>query len=131
MLFFDGACRGNPGPASYGAVIYDHSKEVTTCCNYIGTATNNIAEYSGLYHGLLMCIEHGIDKIDVYGDSLLVINQMLGKWKVKSNNLTPIYQKIQSLLPQFTSISFHHIPRNKNKRADQLANEALDQHEQS
>ncbi len=131
MLFFDGACRGNPGPASYGAVIYQHSKEIATTSNFIGNATNNIAEYNGLYYGLLKCIELNINNIHVYGDSLLVINQMLGKWKVKSNNLITIYQKIQSLLPKFISIHFHHIPRNKNKRADQLANLALDQHEQS
>ena len=130
-LYFDGASRSNPGPASYGGVIYDENKnEIATYKKYIGKHTNNVAEYLGCFHGVQACIQEGIKNVTIYGDSKLVIEQVSGRWKVKSDNIRPIYNEIKKVLDSkpFEHIEFKHIKRNKNKRADQLANEALDEH---
>ena len=128
-LYFDGASRSNPGPASYGGVIYDENGvEQYTYKKYIGTATNNVAEYKALLNGLRLAHEKGITNLDVYGDSKLVIEQVTGNWKVKSPLLTPIHREICTFLVNnpFEQITFQHVYRNNNKRADELANEALD-----
>ena len=130
-LYFDGASRSNPGPASYGGVIYDENKnEIATYKKYIGRHTNNVAEYLGCFHGVQACIQEGIKNVTIYGDSKLVIEQVSGRWKVKSDNIKPIYNEIKKVLDTnpFEKIEFKHVKRNKNKRADQLANEALDEH---
>jgi len=130
-LYFDGASRSNPGPASYGGVIYDeNNKEIATYKKYIGRHTNNVAEYLGCFHGVQACIQEGIKNVTIYGDSKLVIEQVSGRWKVKSDNIKPIYNEIKKVLDTnpFEKIEFKHVKRNKNKRADQLANEALDEH---
>jgi ribonuclease HI len=128
-LYFDGASRYNPGPASYGGVIYDENNiEVGTYHDYIGTATNNVAEYLGLFAGLKVCKDNNIKNVIIYGDSKLVIEQVKGNWNVKSENLKPIYNEIKKLLSEykFEYIEFNHILRRYNKRADELANIALD-----
>ena len=130
-LYFDGASRSNPGPASYGGVIYDETKnEIATYKKYIGNHTNNVAEYLGCFHGIQACVQEGIKNVTIYGDSKLVIEQVSGRWKVKSENIKPIYNEIKKVLDTgvFENIIFKHVKRNKNKRADQLANEALDEH---
>lgn len=130
-LYFDGASRSNPGPASYGGVIYDeNNNEIATYKKYIGKHTNNVAEYLGCFHGVRACIQEGIKNVTIYGDSKLVIEQVSGRWKVKSDNIKPIYNEIKKVLDTnpFEKIEFKHVKRNKNKRADQLANEALDEH---
>ena len=130
-LYFDGASRSNPGPASYGGVIYDENKnEIATYKKYIGKHTNNVAEYLGCFHGVQACIQEGIKNVTIYGDSKLVIEQVSGRWKVKSDNIRPIYNEIKKVLDSkpFEHIEFKHVKRNKNKRADQLANQALDEH---
>ena len=129
ILYFDGASRSNPGPASYGGVIYnEHGEEVATYKKYIGKHTNNVAEYLGCFHGIQACIQEGIKNVTIYGDSKLVIEQVNGRWKVKSDNIKPIYNEIKKVLATkpFNKIEFKHVKRDKNKRADQLANEALD-----
>jgi len=129
-LYFDGASRSNPGPASYGGVIYDENGvEQYTYKKYIGTTTNNVAEYKALLNGLLLAKEKGITNLDVYGDSKLVIEQVTGNWKVKSPLLTPIHREICTFLVNnpFEQITFQHVYRKNNKRADELANEALDE----
>ena len=129
-LYFDGASRSNPGPASYGGVIYDENGvEQYTYKKYIGTATNNVAEYKALLNGLRLAHEKGITNLDVYGDSKLVIEQVTGNWKVKSPLLTPIHREICTFLVNnpFEQITFQHVYRKNNKRADELANEALDE----
>mgnify|MGYP001289772841 CR=1 FL=1 len=128
-LYFDGASRGNPGPASLGGVIYDSLKEEKI--NYkkaIGVATNNYAEYQALLVGIKVCIKYDIKEVNIYGDSKLVIEQVKGNWKVKSDTLRPIYLEIQKhITPEyFTKITFNHVRRHLNKRADELANVALD-----
>jgi len=136
-LYFDGASRGNPGPSSFGGVIYDEDKkEVLTYNKAIGIYTNNVAEYMGAYMGLKVCIENGIKNVNFYGDSKLVVEQLNGNWKVKSDSLKKIYDEIQNLLyPKddffkkghvFDHLTFTHVRRKFNKRADELANLALD-----
>ena len=127
-LYFDGASRGNPGPASLGGVIYDSLNEEKI--NYkkaIGVATNNYAEYQALLAGLKICIKYNINEVNVYGDSKLVIEQVKGNWKVKSETLKPLYDEIKKCItPEFfKKITFNHVRRNLNKRADELANLAL------
>ena len=128
-LYFDGASRGNPGPASFGGAIYDEDgHEEINYKKKIGIETNNYAEYSGLLAGLKVCIEYCIRSVTVYGDSKLVIEQLKGNWKVKSENIKPLYNEIKKLLtPEyFDKIRFQHVRRHLNKRADELANLALD-----
>jgi ribonuclease HI len=130
-LYFDGASRSNPGPASYGGVIYDENKnEVATYKKYIGHHTNNVAEYMGCFHGIMACVQENIKNVTIYGDSKLVVEQVSGRWKVKSANLRPIYNEIIKVLNKnhFEKINFKHVKRHLNKRADQLANEALDEY---
>ena len=128
-LYFDGASRSNPGPASYGGVIYENGVERYTYKKYIGTTTNNVAEYKALLNGLLLAKEKGITRLEVHGDSKLVIEQVTGNWKVKSRLLIPIHREICALLVNnpFEQITFQHVYRKNNKRADELANEALDE----
>ena len=128
-LYFDGASRSNPGPASYGGVIYENGVERYTYKKYIGSTTNNVAEYKALLNGLLLAKEKGITRLEVYGDSKLVIEQVTGNWKVKSRLLIPIHREICAFLIDnpFEQITFQHVYRKNNKRADELANEALDE----
>jgi len=126
-LYFDGASRKNPGPASFGGVIYNESgEEFDTYYKFIGTATNNVAEYCGLLAGLHRARELNIKELKVFGDSNLIIQQVTGKWKVKNDNLRAIYNQIKQVEPFFTVITYQHVYRKDNKRADQLANIALD-----
>jgi ribonuclease HI len=129
-LYFDGASRKNPGPASFGGVIYNESgEEFDTYYKFIGTATNNVAEYCGLLAGLHRARELNIKELKVFGDSNLIIQQVTGKWKVKNATLRAIYNQIKEVEPFFTVISYQHVYRKDNKRADQLANIALDTRE--
>ena len=136
-LYFDGASKGNPGPASFGGVIYDENKkEILIYNKAIGIYTNNVAEYMGVYMGILICIENGIKKVDIYGNSKIVVEQLKGKSKVKEENIMAIYDKIQDVLhPKdeffkkghvFDHITFNYIGKNYNKRAIELVNNALD-----
>ena len=127
LLRFDGACRGNPGKSSAGAVLYKNNEEIWTKSMYLGdNFTNNIAEYFSLLLGLEEVVNRHILHLDVQGDSLLVINQINGKWKVKNENLKKLYQKAKYFEKKFNYITFTHIYREGNKRADELANQALD-----
>lgn len=123
---FDGASRGNPGPAGIGAVIFHNGQEIWASCQYIGTKTNNQSEYSALILGLKEALDRDIRQIHVYGDSQLVINQINGIYKVKNPGLQELYQEVQGLKAQFDTIAFTHIYREFNKRADHLSNMALD-----
>ena len=126
LLQFDGCSKGNPGKAGAGAVIYKNKTEIWGKSLFIGNKnTNNEAEYAGLIIGLEEAIDMGIKNLYVEGDSLLVINQMTGKYKVKSENLILLYKKAKELEKQFDIIIYNHIYRNLNKRADELSNLAL------
>ena len=124
-LYFDGACRGNPGPASFGCSISLNGKEIDHKCFFIGNVTNNVAEYSGAFYGLRRALSLGIRDLIVYGDSLLVIKQVTKQWKINNETLKKFQKEIVELIPKFNSIKFKHVKRHLNKRADELANIAL------
>ena len=123
LLRFDGASKGNPGKAGAGAVLYLNGIEIWNGSKYIGDSfTCNYAEYCGIIIGLQEAFNKNIKDLYVEGDSKLVINQLSGKYKVKSQNLIDLYSKAKYLSNQFNSINFKHIYRDKNTRADELAN---------
>jgi len=122
-LYFDGCCKGNPGPAGAGFVLYQGSREIVSKSEFIGdNETNNVAEYHALVIGLKKALSYGVRRLTVYGDSLLVIKQVTGKYKVNSHNLKQYYDYAIELAKQFETIRFEHVLREKNKRADELAN---------
>ena len=125
VLFFDGCAKGNPGLAGSGAVIYKDDKEIWSKSEFLDKQTNNYAEYCGLISGLKCAVEKEIKSLTVKGDSLLVIKQMTGAYKVKSPNLIELYKEASELKSQFETIEFQHVYREDNKRADELANELL------
>ena len=126
ILDNDKRSKSNPGIAGAGAVIYKFNKEISNKIQFVGnSSTNNEAEYTGLIIGLKDAINLGIKDLIVEGDSLLVINQMNGIYKVKSENLIELYKEATSLKNQFDYILFKHIYRSSNKRADELSNLAI------
>ncbi len=133
QLYTDGGSRGNPGPAGYGFVVKTNSQSgavnfLKKCGDYLGFATNNQAEYHGLLAGLgwLLDNHYQDSNLTVFMDSLLVVNQLNGKFKVKNPQLKPLWRQAQTLLHQFTIFNLKHIPRNQNVLADRLANLAMD-----
>ncbi len=128
-LFTDGAARGNPGPAGLGVVIEDEQGlRLRGLCRYIGTATNNKAEYLALIEGLTAVREWGPDRLEVFLDSQLVVEQVNGNWKIKHAELQPLARHVQGLLREFPSVTVTHVRREKNKGADALANKAIDEY---
>ncbi len=126
-LFADGGSRGNPGPSASGYVLLDMNDNVfVEKGEYIGITTNNQAEYQALRFGLEEAKKLGVKEVEVYLDSLLVVNQMIGKFKVKNRDLWPIHEAIKELLPSFKKVTFTHVPRELNKLADGMVNETLD-----
>ena len=125
-LNFDGCSKGNPGAAGIGAVLYFEDKEIWCSNQYIGIKTNNESEYMALILGLNQALMRSIHELIVCGDSLLVINQMKGIYKVKNKNLLELYNYTKMLCDNFKYIEFNHVYRNCNKRADRLANLALE-----
>lgn len=124
---FDGCSKGNPGFAGIGAVIYKNEEEIWSGSKFIGVKTNNFSEYSALIFGLKQAIQMGIEHLCVLGDSLLVINQVNGVYKVKSEDLKELYEEVNQLKKQFKIVEFNHVYREKNKRADELSNIALEE----
>lgn len=124
----DGGSRGNPGLAGYGAVVFspDHETVLGEACEAIGHATNNVAEYRGLIAGLAEAARLGATEVNVSMDSKLVVEQMSGRWKVKHPDLITLYQQAVTAAMHFESVSYRWIPRERNKHADRLANEAMD-----
>lgn len=124
----DGGARGNPGPAGYGAVVRDATTGALLAerSEAIGRATNNVAEYGGLIAGLTAARDLGARRVAVRMDSKLVIEQMKGTWQVKNSALRELAREAQALRRGFDEVSFDWIPREQNKHADRLANEAMD-----
>ena len=124
----DGGSRGNPGVAGYGSVVFDgdHDAVLAERKEYIGRATNNVAEYRGLIAGLEAARELGADEVSVRMDSKLVVEQMAGRWKVKHPDMIPLAQRARDLVGEFSRVDFAWIPRKQNSHADRLANEAMD-----
>ena len=131
-LFADGGSRGNPGPAASGAVIFDEAGEVLReVGTYLGTATNNVAEWTGLLTGLEAALELGIDDLAVRLDSELVVRQIDGQYRVKNAALIPLHAKAKALLRRFARVDVRHVPRKQNAAADALVNQVLDAHRPS
>ncbi len=128
-LFGDGGSRGNPGPSASGYVVLDMEDNVLVDKGvYLGVTTNNQAEYTALKLGLEECQKMGVKEVQVYMDSLLVVNQMKGIFKIKNRDLFPIHENIKELAKKFEKISYSHVPREFNKLADAAVNRALDDH---
>lgn len=128
-LYTDGGARGNPGPAGAGAVIYKDGVEVATVSEFLGVATNNVAEYEALRLAFEKVTElFGSDHtVTAYLDSELIVKQMKGVYRVKNPALKVLHEQIKERLKASAlSVSFQHVRREKNKRADALANEAMD-----
>ncbi|MEC7925957.1 MAG: ribonuclease HI family protein [Actinomycetota bacterium] len=125
-IFCDGASRSNPGDASIGVSISLDGEEIHTISRKIGIATNNEAEYQALIDALNYCIENSIKEIEVFLDSNLVVEQVNKNFKVKAGNLKVLNSQVENMIKEFEYIEFKHVYREENKRADQLANMALD-----
>lgn len=144
QLFCDGGSRGNPGPAAYGYVVYDVSNNnaglpaealakagiiLEKCGNYLGITTNNQAEYAALIAGLTWVVKHyPTAQLIIRMDSLLIVNQVKGEYKVKNLELLPKFKEVKTLLTQISNWSIHYVPRSQNSEADALVNLALDNH---
>ena len=125
--YTDGACRGNPGPASIGVSITDaKGKELATASETIGHTTNNVAEYRALVEAVELLKDLGAKRVKFLMDSQLIVRQLTGEYRIRDPKMQRLARQVQSGLGEFDSYSFTHIPREENKRADQLANEALD-----
>lgn len=129
VVYADGGSRGNPGPAGYGAVVYDATEqhELATRCAPIGEATNNVAEYRGLIAGLeaVAALDTPPRHVTVKMDSKLVVEQMSGRWKIKHPDMQQLAIAAKKVLPN-TDITYQWVPRADNSRADELANDGID-----
>ncbi len=127
VIHADGASRGNPGPASVGAVIYDDSgRELHTVSQRIGRATNNEAEYRAAIAGLEAALALGAKDVELRMDSELVVRQLDSRYKVRNPSLRKLFGRVKDLQWRFAAFQVSHVRREGNRRADQLANEALD-----
>lgn len=127
-IYIDGASRGNPGPASVGVVFVDSKNEVLNLISKrLGTATNNIAEYSALIIALQAALIEGYKEVDVFTDSELLAKQFSGEYKIKEDTLKVLFLFVSQLRQGFKKVTVSHVPRERNKLADQAANKALDE----
>ncbi len=127
VIYVDGASRGNPGHASYGYAILDsEGRVIHSGSGYIGVNTNNVAEYTALQEALRFALKQGIASVEVRADSELMVRQIKGEYKVRAPHLMPIYEECRSLLRKLQVQGIEHVPREQNRIADRLANEALD-----
>ena len=127
-IYADGGSRGNPGPSASGYVLLTEDDELIKANGvYLGITTNNQAEYKSIKFALQDALELGSLEVAVFMDSLLVINQINGKFKIKNEALYPIYRDIKSLVTQFEKVTFTHVPRALNKLADAEVNKCLDE----
>ncbi|MFC1795023.1 phosphoribosylglycinamide formyltransferase [Planctomycetota bacterium] len=127
IAYLDGGSRGNPGPAAAAFVLNDASgTQLEAKAFFLGRATNNVAEYTGFVKALEAAAQIGPEQLRVFSDSELLVRQINGQYKVKSEQIRPLYQQAVSLLSQFKSWKVRHVTRDKNKQADSLVNQALD-----
>ena len=131
----DGAARGNPGPASLGAALIDGSRADAldpsaqpdaTISEALGHQTNNVAEWTGVVEALKLAQRLGAERVDLFLDSKLIVEQLHGRWRVKDAKLLPLHAEAKVMLGGFRRWSATHVPRAQNSTADRLANEALD-----
>lgn len=132
ILYADGGSRGNPGPSGAGALVRDEEgTQVVTVSEYLGSATNNIAEYTALLRALqglqkLLGVAAPSATVEARLDSQLVVRQMNGEYKIKHPNIVPLAAEVKEVVRAFKSVSFTHVYREDNTEADALANEAMD-----
>jgi probable phosphoglycerate mutase len=128
--YVDGGARGNPGPAGYGAYIVDANGVVLAeLFAPLGKATNNVAEYNGLLAALRWALEHGHSRVHVRADSLLLVEQMRGNFRVKNHGLQPLHREAQRLAGQIGVVTYEHVRRELNRDADRLSNLGMDANE--
>ena len=129
MVFsIDGGSRGNPGPAGYGVSVADaHGRVIDELYGAIGVTTNNVAEYRGLLAALRYAVDHGCQDITVRSDSLLLVCQMRGEYKVKNAGLQVLHTEARQLVRAIERVRFVHVRREENAEADALANKAMDE----
>jgi ribonuclease HI len=129
-IFCDGGARGNPGPAAIGAVVLDPSTSpptrLATVSERIGSTTNNVAEYRAVIAGLEAAKPFRARAVQVRADSMLVIEQLAGRWKVRQPHLRPLHAEARALLAEYEHVDLAHVPRAQNADADALVNAALD-----
>jgi ribonuclease HI len=124
----DGGARGNPGPAGYGVVITDeHGNVLAELHEGIGIATNNVAEYRGLLAALQWALDHGHRRLHIKSDSLLIVQQMLGNYRVKHEGLLPLHRQAHDLAARIGNVTYEHVRRELNADADRLSNLGMDQ----
>ncbi len=127
-LFADGGSRGNPGPAASGAVLFGDDGEVLAeIGEYLGVATNNVAEWRALLAGLTAALELGVDELSVRLDSELVVRQLTGVYRVKHEDLIPLHRRARALLGRFKTFDIEHVRRKDNAAADAVVNRVLDE----
>ncbi len=124
--YIDGGARGNPGPAAYGVVIRTPDGKVTELSKYLGSQTNNVAEYSGLLAALEYAQEHSLSSLKVFSDSELMVKQMKGEYKVKHPVLQTLFTRAKQMTSRLQHFSIQHVLRQYNRDADRLVNEVLD-----
>jgi ribonuclease HI len=126
LINTDGLSKNNPGPAAIGAILKDtRGKAVATISQALGIASNNEAEYRAIIAALEKALKLGAKQIELRSDSELVVNQLNGRYKIKSTVLRPLYLQTAQLLGQFEKVAILYVPREQNTEADRLANEAL------
>lgn len=126
-MYTDGGARGNPGPAGIGVVLYDeHGKVVDTISKYLGSKTNNEAEYTALLEGVHRARALGANVVHCFADSELMVKQLQGDYRVRNPGLARLFTRCWNVLATFDSWTIAHVPRAKNTAADRLVNQALD-----
>ena len=127
VAYIDGGARGNPGPAGYGVRIEDeHGTLINEFNGFLGTSTNNVAEYNGLLAALRYAQENGHRVVHIKSDSELLVKQMRGEYRVKNAGLQPLYNQARTIALGLDRIVYEHVRREQNKDADRLANLAMD-----
>jgi ribonuclease HI len=127
ILYTDGGARGNPGPGAIGVIIKNsEGKVIKEVGKFIGRATNNEAEYKAIVEGLKECKDKKATSLECFLDSLLVVNQLKGDFKVKDKKMKVLWNEVKDLEKSFKEVLYHHIPREKNYLADKVVNEVLD-----
>ncbi len=126
-IYTDGACRGNPGASSVGVFICNQEgNELERYQEYIGTKTNNIAEYQAVIVALDLAKKYTNKEVNIFSDSQLLVKQLTGEWKVKAPHIWDLLNQVRSKEADFKSVKYQHVRREFNKTADMLANQALD-----
>ena len=126
-IYTDGASRNNPGEAGAGAVIKQEGKDVAALARYLGTTTNNVAEYTAAIMGLEHAVHLGASRVKLFADSELLVRQLNGQYKVKNEGLKPLYHTVKELIAKIGRVEVQYIPREQNREADTLANKAIDE----